>query len=90
MEYRAPALLEQSRRILAIPAKRTDTRLINYLTLNEVQALLNVPDLKRRDGIRDRAIIHLCFSGGNEGIGTGPSPITGAGMATVTQCPHFR
>lgn len=64
MEYRVPALLEQSRRILAIPAKRTDTRLINYLTLNEVQALLNVPDLKRRDGIRDRAMIHLCFSAG--------------------------
>jgi hypothetical protein len=29
MEYREPALLEQSRRILAIPAKRTDTRLIS-------------------------------------------------------------
>jgi site-specific recombinase XerD len=64
MEYREPALLEQSRRILAIPAKRTDTRLINYLSLDEMQALLNVPDLKRRDGIRDRAMIHLCFSAG--------------------------
>ena len=64
MEYREPALLEQSRRILAIPAKRTDTRLINYLSLDEMQALLNVPDLKRRDGIRDRVMIHLCFSSG--------------------------
>lgn len=64
MEYREPALLEQSRRILAIPAKRTDTRLINYLSLDEMQALLNVPDLTCRDGIRDRAMIHLCFSAG--------------------------
>ena len=64
MEYREPALLEQSRRILAIPAKRTDTRLINYLSLDEMQALLNAPDLTCRDGIRDRAMIHLCFSAG--------------------------
>jgi site-specific recombinase XerD len=64
MEHRVPALLEQSRRILAIPAKKTDTRLINYLTLEEMQALLNVPDLKCRDGIRDRAMLHLCFSAG--------------------------
>jgi integrase/recombinase XerD len=28
IEHRVPAILEQSRRILAIPAKRTDTRLI--------------------------------------------------------------
>jgi len=29
MEHRVPALLEQSRYMLAIPTKRTDTRLIN-------------------------------------------------------------
>ncbi len=62
IEHRVPSLLEQSRRILAIPAKRTDTRLIHYLSLDEMQALLNASDLKRRDGIRDRAMLHLCFS----------------------------
>lgn len=64
MEHRVPALLEQSRRILAIPAKRTDTRLINYLSVEEMQTLLNTPDLKHRDGIRDRAMLHLCYSAG--------------------------
>jgi integrase/recombinase XerD len=64
MEHRVPAILEQSRRILAIPAKRTDTRLISYLSFDEMQALLNAPDLERRDGIRDRAMLHLCFSAG--------------------------
>ena len=29
-----------------------------------MQVLLNVPDLKRRDSIRDRAMLHLCFSAG--------------------------
>jgi len=32
MEYRVPAALEQIRRILAIPAKKFDTRLVRYLT----------------------------------------------------------
>jgi len=64
LEYREPSLLEQSRRIQAIPAKRTDIRLISYLTLEEMQAVLNTPNLQRRDGIRDRAMLHLCFSAG--------------------------
>src|SRR2546422_1391255 len=64
VEYREPSLLEQSRRILAIPAKRTDTRLMSYLSLEEMQAVLNTPNLQRRDGIRDRAMLHLCFSAG--------------------------
>ncbi len=64
LEYRVPALLEHSRRILAIPAKKTDSRLVHYLTIEEMQSLLNVPDLHRRDGIRDRAMLHLCFAAG--------------------------
>jgi len=64
IEYRVPALLEHSRRILAIPAKKTDTRLVHYLSIEEMQSLLNVPDLQRRDGIRDRAMLHLCFAAG--------------------------
>ena len=64
IEYRAPALLEQSRQILAIPVKKTDTRLIDYLTVEEIQALLNGPDLQRWDGLRDRAMLHLCFAAG--------------------------
>src|SRR5919109_2769085 len=64
LEYRVPALLEHSRRILAIPAKKTETRLVHYLTVEEMQSLLNVPDLHRRDGIRDRAMLHLCFAAG--------------------------
>jgi site-specific recombinase XerD len=64
MEYRVPSVLEQSRRILAIPSKKTDTRLVNYLTVEEMQSLLNAPDLQRRHGIRDRAMLHLCFAAG--------------------------
>ena len=64
MEYRVPAALEQIRRILAIPAKKADTRLVKHLTVEEMQAILNAPEPTNRDGIRDRAMLHLCFTGG--------------------------
>ena len=64
IEYRVPSMLEQSRRILAIPSKKTDTRLVHYLTVEEMQSLLNAPDLQRRHGIRDRTMLHLCFAAG--------------------------
>ncbi len=64
MEYRVPTALEQIRRVLAIPAKKTDTRLVKHLTVEEMQLILNAPDPTKRDGIRDRAMIYLCFAGG--------------------------
>ena len=64
MEYRVPAALEQISRILAIPAKKTETRLVKHLTVEEMQAILDVPVPAIRDGIRDRAMLYLCFAGG--------------------------
>jgi len=64
MEYRVPAALEQIQRIMAIPLKKTDVRLVRHLTVEEMQAILNVPDPSSRNGIRDRAMLYLCFAGG--------------------------
>lgn len=64
MEYRLPAALEQIRRILAIPEKKVNTRLVRHLAVEEMQAILNAPDPTHREGIRDRAMLHLCFAGG--------------------------
>ncbi len=64
LEYREPALLEQIQRIFAIPTKRTDERLIHWLTSKEIEAVLNAPDLRTRDGLRDRAMLHLCYAAG--------------------------
>ncbi len=64
MEHRLPSVLEQSLRILAIPSKKADKPLIGYLSMNEIQAILNAPDTRTRSGIRDRAMLHLCFAGG--------------------------
>jgi site-specific recombinase XerD len=64
MQYRLPSALEQIQRVLAIPAKKTDTRLIHHLNLEEMQAILDAPDPTTRSGIRDRAMLQLCFSAG--------------------------
>lgn len=64
VEHRVPSVLEQSLRILAIPAKKTDTALVNYLCIEEMQAVLNAPDLSTKSGIRDRAMLHIGFSAG--------------------------
>ncbi len=64
MEYRLPSALEQIRRVRAIPAKKVDSRLVRHLTVEEVQSILDAPDPRRRRGIRDRAMLYLCFAGG--------------------------
>ena len=64
MEYRLPAALEQIRAVLAIPLKQTDSKLVQYLTMDEMQAILDAPDPCTRLGIRDRAMLHVAFACG--------------------------
>jgi len=64
VELRVPSALEQVRQIHAIPTKRHDQVLVRHLTMGEVQAILNAPNLTTRLGIRDRAMLHLCFTCG--------------------------
>ena len=86
LEYRVPAALEQIRRILAIPAKKADTRLVRHLTVEEIKAILDAPEPTRRDGIRDRAMLYLCFAGGlrvSELIGLRIDQLTLHGQASM-------
>jgi integrase/recombinase XerD len=64
LEYRVPSALEQLHRVLAIPFQKTDTPLVRHLAQAEMQAILDAPDPSTRDGIRDRAMLHLAFTGG--------------------------
>ena len=64
LEYRVPALLEQVRQVLAIPKKKTDQPLIEHLSVAEMFAILNAPDIQTRTGLRDRAMMHVCFAAG--------------------------
>jgi site-specific recombinase XerD len=64
VEYQVPSALQQISQIRAIPSKRHDQKLVRHLTMEEVRAVLNAPDLTTRLGIRDRAMLHLCFAAG--------------------------
>jgi len=64
LEFRVPALLMQTREILAIPTKKTDQSLVQSLSMVEIQAILAAPDVRTRLGRRNRAMIHLCFAAG--------------------------
>ena len=57
LSFQEPAYAEQCRRILAIPSKRYQRRLIEYLTAEEIDALLAAPDRTTWIGRRDRALL---------------------------------
>lgn len=64
VEHRVPGAIEQIRRVLAIPNQKTDQRLIDHLDEQQCQAILDTPDPTTRDGIRDRAMLHVCITAG--------------------------
>ena len=63
LEYRVPSAIEQIRRLLAIPVKKTESKLVPRLTAEEMQAVLDAPTPTGWKGIRDRAMLHLCYAG---------------------------
>ncbi len=64
VELRVPSSLEQVHQIRAIPTKRHDQALVQHLTMKQMRAILDAPNLATRLGIRDRAMLHLCFACG--------------------------
>jgi site-specific recombinase XerD len=64
VEHRVPSALEQIKRILAVPAQKTDLRLVAHLTTEQCTSLLAAPDPTTRCGIRDRTMLHLTVAAG--------------------------
>lgn len=64
IEYRVPSCIEQARQVRAIPAKKTDIALPDYLSSEELQCVLDAPDPSTYAGIRDRAMLHIAFAAG--------------------------
>jgi site-specific recombinase XerD len=60
----APEAIGQVTRILAIPVKRIDRRLVGYLTRPEVEAILAAPDRTQRTGRRDHALLVTLYNSG--------------------------
>jgi site-specific recombinase XerD len=61
---RDPASLGIVTRVLAIPVKRTDKRLVGYLTRPEMDAMLAAPDQTNWLGRRDHALLLTMYNSG--------------------------
>jgi site-specific recombinase XerD len=66
-------------RVLAIPPKRFDKRIVTFLTATEVDALIAAPDQARWEGRRDRALMLLAVQ-----TGLRVSELTGLNCRDVT------
>jgi integrase/recombinase XerD len=59
-----PQKLEQTQRVLAIPFKKTRTRVIDYLEYDEIQQILSVIDRSTPKGRRDYTLLATMFNTG--------------------------
>ena len=64
LEYRVPSCLNLALQVRALPQKVADTPLIDWLDRTEMQAILDAPDPATVPGLRDRAMLHLCYAAG--------------------------
>lgn len=62
--YKDPSLSWQCQRIVSIPSKRYERKVINYLDSGEIRALLAAPDRSQWIGRRDYAILLLALNTG--------------------------
>ncbi|MGH9070529.1 MAG: tyrosine-type recombinase/integrase [Acidimicrobiales bacterium] len=76
---RCPEHAALIQRVLAIPRKRTDTRLVTFLTRTEIDALLGAPPLDTWAGRRDRALLAVAIQ-----TGLRVSELTGLTCADVS------
>lgn len=59
-----PAFAERIQRTLAIPTKRWEKKMVDFLTRPEADALLAAPDTRSRAGRRDHALLSLAIHTG--------------------------
>lgn len=62
--FQEPSRSAHIQRVLAIPTKRQDRPLIDFLTYPEIEALLTAPDKATRAGRRDQALLLLAIQTG--------------------------
>jgi integrase/recombinase XerD len=62
--FRDPGSIGVVGRVLAIPKKRTDKRLVGYLTREEIEAVLTAPDQSTWIGRRDYALLLTMYNSG--------------------------
>jgi len=79
---RVPDRLGQVTRVMAIPIKRGDKRLVHYLSRDEVRALLAAPDRTVWSGKRDHALLLTMYN-----TGGASRRLSRCGVSTYTSTP---
>lgn len=64
LETRSLPCLELARQVDAIPVKRFDKVVLDWLDRDEIQALIDTPNIETKGGLRDRAMLHLGYPAG--------------------------
>ena len=60
-EYMNPGHLFDCHQILSIPAKKTESKVFNYLNIDGLKLLLQQPDIQKAKGLRDLALLSLMY-----------------------------
>jgi len=79
LQWREPTLTSDLDGLLAIPFKRTRRRVLDFLTREELDAVLNAPNANTWSGKRDRALFATMYNTGarvSEIVGTRVSDVT--------------
>lgn len=87
MAMREPAHVDLAARILAIPVKRSERKLVGYLTRVEIEAILAAPDLSKWQGRRDYALLLTLYNSGarvSELVSLQPSEVHFGSSNSVT------
>lgn len=64
LQYEAPECLDLCQKVLAIPFKKTEQRVLNYFSLDGIKLLLSMPDTSTKSGRRDLALLSLMYDTG--------------------------
>ena len=64
LQYEAPECLDICQKVLAIPFKKTEQRVLNYFSLDGIKLLLTMPDTSTKNGRRDLALLSLMYDTG--------------------------
>ena len=64
LQYETPHSLERCQEILSIPYKKAQKKVMSYLTLDEIQALLTQPNANTPSGRRDLTMLSLLYDTG--------------------------
>ena len=61
VQYKDPAGFEQCGAVLSVPYKKAQAVPMNYLSIEEIRCLLQLPDQKCAAGLRDMAVLVLLY-----------------------------